>query len=117
MAASPTKPKKAKEAVTADPGELTKVEREPDQPESAQRAASKSEPHEPDKKKTGWIEVVLIDEADKPVPGESVLIKLPDGKIHSGSLDDQGFIRVDGFDPGTCEICFPNLDKDAWEPR
>ena len=32
-----------------------------------------------------------------------------------GTLDNNGFARVDGIDPGTCKITFPELDKDAWE--
>jgi hypothetical protein len=43
-------------------------------------------------------------------------ITLPDGEtVAEGTLDDKGFARVDGIEPGTCKITFPDLDKDAWE--
>ena len=69
------------------------------------------------KEKKSWIEGVLVDEADQPVPGEPYEVKLPDGTtVASGTTDEKGFFRVDHIDPGQCEITFPNLDKDAWEP-
>ena len=34
-----------------------------------------------------------------------------------GTLDEKGHARVDHIDPGTCKVTFPNLDKDAWEPK
>jgi hypothetical protein len=35
----------------------------------------------------------------------------------SGTLDENGFARVEGIDPGQCKVTFPDLDKDAWSPR
>jgi len=73
---------------------------------------------EENKKKKSWIEIELVDEEGNPVPGEPYKITLPDGRtIASGTLDDKGFARVDGIDPGTCKVTFPRLDKDAWEPK
>ena len=72
-------------------------------------------PHKPDEEKTSWIEIELVDEDDQPVPGERYRITLPDGSVDEGTLDENGFRRVQGIDPGTCEVTFPNLDKDAWE--
>jgi len=40
---------------------------------------------------------------------------LADGSIVEGTLDEKGFLRVEGIDPGTCQIVFPKLDKEAWE--
>ena len=66
-------------------------------------------------KKT-WIEIELVDEEGKPVPGEAYEVTLPDGtQVASGSLDHKGFKRIEGIDPGSCKITFPRLDKDAWE--
>ena len=62
-----------------------------------------------------WIEIELVDDEDKPVAGEKYEIKLPDGKVSKGSLDQKGVARVDGIDPGTCQIVFPELDKKAWD--
>jgi len=67
-------------------------------------------------KKPSWIEIVLVDEEKNPVPGQSYSITLPDGAtVAQGTLDEKGFARIDGIDPGTCQITFPDLDKDAWE--
>jgi hypothetical protein len=65
-------------------------------------------------KKT-WIAIQLVGEDDKPIPGIAYRILLPDGETSEGVLDDQGSARVDGIDPGTAMVTFPDLDKDAWE--
>ncbi len=84
-------------------------------------AASDAPAHDPNseenKKKTHWIEIQLVDQDEKPVPGEVYLITLPDGTAQPGTLDDKGLARVDGIDPGTCKVTFPNLDKEAWKPK
>lgn len=41
---------------------------------------------------------------------------MSDGTVWDSSTDDKGVGRVDGIDPGSCKISFPDLDKDAWEP-
>jgi type VI secretion system secreted protein VgrG len=69
------------------------------------------------KKKTAWVEVVLVDDNGKPVAGAAYRVTLPDGSIASGSLDEKGFARIDGIDPGQVKITFPDYDKDAWEPN
>jgi uncharacterized Zn-binding protein involved in type VI secretion len=69
-----------------------------------------------DPKKKSWIEVSLVDDAGNPVPHERYRVTAPDGDVREGFLDDRGLARVDGIDPGTCQITFPNLDRDAWEP-
>jgi type VI secretion system secreted protein VgrG len=70
------------------------------------------------KDKRHWIEIELLDEEGNPVPGEPYRITLPDGAtVASGTLDDKGWARVDHIDPGTCQVTFPNLDKDVWRPK
>jgi type VI secretion system secreted protein VgrG len=68
------------------------------------------------KDKTHWVEVVLVDDAGQPLAGESYEIKLPDGSIATGTTDENGKGRVENIDPGSVDISFPELDKDAWEP-
>jgi type VI secretion system secreted protein VgrG len=81
-------------------------------------AAPTHNPQAPqNQQKTHWIEIELVDEDGKPVPGETYAITLPDGSVASGSLDEKGKARVEGIDPGTCKVTFPNLDKEAWEPK
>ena len=107
---APAEPNEAREADDAEPGEVSSVSGEGEKPESHKPT------DEDKKKKTGWIEIEMVDEADMPVAGEAYRIILPDGKEACGTLDEKGFARVDGFEPGTCKVSFPNLDKDAWEP-
>lgn len=69
------------------------------------------------KKKTAWIEIELVDEQMKPVAGEVYLVTLPDGAtVDQGTTNEQGRARIENFDPGTCQVSFPNLDKDAYKP-
>lgn len=63
-----------------------------------------------------WIEVQLVGEDDSPIAGEAYEIRLPGGTVISGTLDEQGSVKVEGIAPGTCMVSFPNLDKDAWTP-
>lgn len=61
-----------------------------------------------------FIEIVLLDEDGRPVPGEAFQITLPDGRVQTGTLDRSGFARVDGIDPGTCDVQFPRIDGREW---
>ncbi len=63
-----------------------------------------------------WVAIKLVDAAGKPVPGRPYQVKLPDRSLREGNLDSRGEARFDDIDPGKCEVCFPDLDKDAWEP-
>ena len=49
--------------------------------------------------------------------GEAYQVTMSDGSVDSGTLDEKGFAHVKNIDPGSCKITFPNLDKDAWEPK
>ena len=64
----------------------------------------------------GWIEIMLFDEEKKPVAGQLYRITLPDGSVQEGTLDEEGLARVEGFESGMCQVTFPDLDQDAWEP-
>ena len=58
----------------------------------------------------------MVDEDDQPVSGERYRITLPDGTaVDQGTTDSNGMAKITGIDPGTCQITFPDLDKDAWE--
>lgn len=63
-----------------------------------------------------WITVRLIDVDSKPVPGVRYRLKLPDGSEKEGVLDQDGSAHYDQIDPGSCSVCFPELDQDAWAP-
>ncbi len=76
-------------------------------------------PNSPENKdKKHWIEIQLLDTSGKPVAGEPYKITLPDGStVADGTLDNKGHARVDHIDPGSCNVTFPNLDKDSWEKK
>jgi len=78
-------------------------------------AETHNEASEEAQKEKSWIEIKLVDENNDPVPGERYRIELPDGKFAEGTLDHNGFARVNRIKPGTCKVTFPRLDKDAWE--
>lgn len=63
-----------------------------------------------------WIEVQLVGEDGKPIPGETCAVMLPGGRIITRTLDENGVLRIEGIPPGTCRISFPRLDKDLWSP-
>ncbi len=117
----PAEPKAAQEADKADPGEVDETKAEQRKTQSGKYGSEKVKPYKPPqtreekKQKTSWIEIELVDERDAPVPGEAYRITLPDGTVAEGTLDDKGFARVDGIDPGTCQVTFIHLDQEAWE--
>jgi hypothetical protein len=130
---SPLSPTQALEAVKADPGALAAplarktmapapLSLQQLAPIVRRTPASDAPTHDPNaednREKKSWIEIELLDEAGQPVPGEAYRITLPDGTtVAEGTTDEKGRARVDHIDPGTCKVTFPNLDKDAWEPK
>jgi hypothetical protein len=66
---------------------------------------------------THTVEIDLVDADGNPVPGEPYRIKLPDGTIKTGKLDDQGKARITGIaQGGTCQVCFYKRDAAVWAP-
>jgi type VI secretion system secreted protein VgrG len=122
MAMGPGTPRVAEIADNAEPGSLDEnYRRQREALSEEQRKAQDAPWHDPEspeaKNKRHWIEIELIDERGKPVPGEHYRITLPDGTtLAEGRLDDKGRARVDGIDPGMCKVTFPELDRTTWRP-
>jgi hypothetical protein len=57
-----------------------------------------------------WISIQLLDEDERPVPREPYWIRLPDGQVREGTLNDQGSVRLDPVPCGTCLVRFPRAD-------
>lgn len=57
-----------------------------------------------------WIEVVLLDDEGRGVAREPYWIRLPDGVVREGRLDERGVVRLDDIPCGTCVVRFPRLD-------
>lgn len=65
-----------------------------------------------------WVEIELLGDDGRPVPGESYEIRLPNGGFDRGELDENGCARVEDIPTsGPCRISFPRLDRDAWNWR
>ena len=118
---SPKAPDEPKDADDAKAGSERTVKGYSPSDGSGENKSDEPKPdeHKPEenKDKKSWIELQLVYESNgKPVPGMAFEVTLPDGQtVYSGSLDDNGFARVDHIDPGSCQISFPYLDKEAWE--
>ncbi len=70
---------------------------------------------EEEEEEVSWIEIEMVDEEDEPVVGLPYEITVPDGTVATGSLDEKGFARVEGFAPGECRIKFPTIDRETWK--
>ena len=128
-AVPPAAPPKAEGADVADPGKVAEIKAEQAKTQSGKYGTQPVKPHKPPaegeqetqqqegeaQEKTSWIEIELVGEDDEPIPGEKYRITLPDDTVAEGTLDEKGFARVEGFEKGTCKVCFPELDKEAWE--
>ena len=132
---SPLSPTDATNASDADPGAVTSVtpgtaatpanmslQDIPPATPGKKSAASNAPTHDPNspenKTKPHYIEIKLADDNGKPVAGEPYKVTLSDGStVADGTLDDKGFARVDGIDPGTCQVTFPNRDKQDWSSK
>jgi hypothetical protein len=88
------------------PGEVT--------PREAEQAAREGRAEPVVEEKT-WLEIELVDEVGNPVPGEQYAVELPGGAIRMGRLDENGRARIEGLDPGACNVSFPNLDARSWK--
>jgi type VI secretion system secreted protein VgrG len=123
MLVPPMAAKVAEIADNADPGSTDgtyKAQRAAMSP--LEREAASAPSHDPkseeNKKKPHWIEVELVNVDGDPVPGERYRVTLADGTtLAEGTLDAKGRARIDGIDPGTCQVTFPDLDQTVWEPK
>jgi len=116
----PAAPDKAEDADIADPGKMAEVKAEQVEKKVGKYGTESSKPHkalqdEEEEDNKSWIEIELVGEDDKPIPGEKYKVTLSDDTVAQGTLDEKGFARIDGIEPGTCQVTFPNLDKAAWE--
>jgi type VI secretion system secreted protein VgrG len=116
----PAEPKEALDADEANPGQVETVKAGQRETGTGKYGSNPVKPFKPPqtpeekKQKKSWIEIALVDEDDNPVPGASYRITLPDDSVASGTTDGKGSARVEGFDPGSCKITFPDLDGDLW---
>lgn len=120
MLVSPTAPAEADIADNADPGDKAPTYKQQWAAKSAtDQAAANAASHDPNseenKEKKSKIEIEVVNEEGKPVPGLKYRVTLPDGEtLSEGTLDEKGYAIVSNIDPGNCKVTFPDLDKEAW---
>lgn len=61
-----------------------------------------------------WVEIEIVYEDGSPFDG-SCVVELPGGRRSEGAPDQDGVVRLEGIDPGTCKVSFPALDGPAWD--
>lgn len=138
----PATPEKVEDADIADPGKVAEIKAEQRQTKSGKYGSEQVKPFKPpqagaiaagpkaggatageqaaeqlkeEEKQQSWIEIELLDDRNEPIPGEKYRITVPDGRVAEGTLDENGWARVEGFEPSECKVSFPNLDKDTWK--
>ena len=79
------------------------------------QSMSPSRPVEKPKEKKAWIEIILVDNEGKPMPGVKYRITPPGGAPTEGRLNEHGQAGLYEIEPGSCKITFPGLDKETWE--
>ena len=116
---SPADPDQALEAADANPGDTTSTQANPAQTQSKQWKQAQVDPDGEDddqeeKNRDHWISIDLKDDHGNPVPNEPYEVKLSDGTIRSGTLDQDGRARVGGIPEGQCDVRFPKMHNREW---
>ncbi|HEY3738321.1 MAG TPA: carboxypeptidase-like regulatory domain-containing protein [Bryobacteraceae bacterium] len=88
----------------------------PQPPPRKPRSSSAPPPPRITPEKT-WVDIQLLDPSGNPVPGAKYKLKITDGSVREGTLDDQGRVHVAGLDPGSCTVWFPDYDAKEWRPQ
>jgi len=120
-AVAPAEPEAPDEADPGDPGEVAEVKARQREQKAGKYGSQKATPFKPPtkeeikEKKLVWIEIEMVDEAGAPVSGEKYKIETADGQVAEGTLGSDGKARLDGIEPGSCKVSFPDLDAEAWE--
>ncbi len=138
---APAAPEKALDAAVADPLAEHKITYQQAQSNGGSRGGKRSggggggsngkKPYKPrndddgdgsnsssqEEKPTAWVAVKVVDEQGGPMAGLAYELELPDGCLARGTLDETGSVRLEGIDPGSCKVCFPSLDPNAWSKK
>lgn len=80
------------------------------------RRRSSAPPPADDRPEKTWVEIQLLDPDGEPVGGAKYRLKITDGSVREGTLNDEGKARVNGIDPGSCTVWFPDFDAKEWRP-
>ncbi|MFG6102187.1 DNA circularization N-terminal domain-containing protein [Leptothoe sp. EHU-05/26/07-4] len=64
---------------------------------------------------TAQVIITLVDDAGQPMANATYVLSQAGETVRTGTLDDQGNIRLDQLLPGAYEITFPELDQGDWQ--
>jgi hypothetical protein len=103
-------------AVTSTASASSSASEEQTTPLQDEQAAQAAQETAPAADEQHWIEIELLDDLGNPVPDEMYFVELPDGSKISGTTDGRGRARIEGVDPGTAKVSFPDLDKSLYTP-
>lgn len=114
-------PQEAIESAMAEFGQIEEAptrefKRDPGRPDTIGVVSPQQEDGEPGEPPPDhWIGVKLVDNAGEPIAFQPFRLKLGDGSILEGTLDEKGYCRVEGVEKGTTQVSFPNINADEWK--
>ncbi|MFC1712444.1 hypothetical protein ACFL6S_02180 [Candidatus Poribacteria bacterium] len=82
---------------------------------AASQKADDDQEATPDERKMDWIEIEVLSDEGIPAADELYQIQFPSGEIRQGRLDQNGFARIEGIEPGICIVGFQNIDTGDWK--
>ncbi|MBI4717088.1 MAG: type VI secretion system tip protein VgrG [Planctomycetes bacterium] len=113
-AVAPQTAAEPEEAAKADPGKDTTYSKEASPTDPLEDAPWHNPEEEPEE--DHWIGIRLWDDNGQPLSGERYRVVLADGTtVASGTLNAKGEAYIQGIDPGSCQVTFPDLDALTWE--
>jgi len=57
-----------------------------------------------------WLEIKVFDCGDTTFKNAKYVLHLPDGKTLEGSLNDEGYAKIEDIQPGRCKLDFPEIN-------
>ncbi len=72
-------------------------------------------PAEPAVEPRAWIEIELADASGAPVAGERCKVTAADGTEKEATTGSDGVARFTGLPAGSCQVTFPDLDREVWD--
>lgn len=67
--------------------------------------------------KLSWIEIELLDNNGDPVAGATYEVKMKDGTVDRGTLNEKGMVRIEDVEEGSCEVTFPEYAPTSWKKK
>lgn len=84
---------------------------------SAPVSGTKDKGSAADGTKASWIEIQMNDRGGFGVANTKFRLETSSGKIIEGVTDGNGLARVEGIDPGSYKVTFPDLPPDGWKKQ